>query len=78
MSGHGLADDTVAASGFGGCCMGCPGPRNSTGQDRPAQRLHGCQAPQGKTGPRGQSTRAGEDGVGSGVGEREDPKKGRS
>lgn len=42
--GYGLAHDTVAVSGFGGCWVGCPA-QDSKGQDGPAQRLHGCQAP---------------------------------
>lgn len=48
--GHGLADDTVATSGFGGCCMGCP-VQHSMGHDRSAPCLHRCQAPQDKPGP---------------------------
>lgn len=64
--GHGLADGTVAASGFGDCCIGCSA-QDSKGQDGSVQRLHGCEVPQEKSRSGGQASCPGKDGVGSGV-----------
>lgn len=74
----GLADDTVTASGFGGtAAWGAQVPVTPRARTDLLNVCMDAKHHKGKTGPR-DSLRAGEDGVGSGVGEREDPQKGRS